>query len=91
MRLLRAVALGKIADYPERVVGAPGDGEVVAREQPSVAQHERWWTEAPCGQKYKISVSCERHASSMSGGKQSMGPVSVLCCAQLIYPQQILF
>lgn len=60
-------------------------------EQPAMAQHEGWWTEVPCGQKYKISVSCDFHASSMSGGKQRMGPVSVLCCVQLVYPQQILF
>lgn len=81
-RLLKTVALGKIArGYPERLVGAPGDGEVMAREQPSVAQHERWWTEASCGQKYRISVSWECHGSSTSGGKQSMGPVSVLLCA----------
>lgn len=72
-------------------VGAPGDSEVMAREQPSMAQHEPWSTKAVCGQKYKISVSGECHASSASGGKQSTGPVSVLCCVQLVYPQQILF
>lgn len=56
-----------------------------------VAQHEGWWTEAPYGQKYKISVSREYHASSTSGDKQRMGSISVLCCVQLVYPQQILF
>lgn len=91
-RLLRAVALGKIAEgSPEGLVGTPGEAGVMAREQPSVAQPDQQRIEAACGWKYKISVSCECQVGPISGGKWCTGPVSVLCCTQLVYPQQILF
>lgn len=90
--MLRAVALGKIAEgSPEGLVGAPGKDKVMARKQPSMAQPDQWQIEASCGQKYEISTSLECHFSPISGGKWSVGPVSVLCCTQLVYPQQILF
>lgn len=81
-RLLRAIALGKIAEcYPEQLVGVPGDGEVIAKEQPSVTEHERWWIEAPCAQKYKISVSCECHASSVRRKAEHGSRLCSLLCA----------
>lgn len=92
IRLLRAVTLGKIAEGSHRgLVGAPGESGFMAREQPSMAKPDLRWIENTCGWKYEVSASRECHVGPISGGKRSTGPVSVLCCTQLVYPQQILF